>query len=262
MLQPSKTEPCPATSADQRKIVHDLRNLFAVIGAGKSLLERDPTLAQRKEVLAAIDEATCQGARLTTDLLANCASHSRAASVNIGECLTKLAPMIRVLTTANVSVEPASGHSAFVHMAPADFDGVIVEMVSNAVAAGATTVTIRVRACGDQVWVLVSDNGCGMSPTTRARAYRGSDLGMAHGTGLSRIRQFMDLSGGDLRIRSRPGGGTQIGLIFPTSVSASGEGAETEWRPALPLRVEEHKDPGTVPCRRDSHLAGPMGSSS
>jgi signal transduction histidine kinase len=241
MLRPSEIGPRPVAPADQRKIVHDLRNLFAIIGAGTSLLERDPSPARRKEVLFALEEATRQGARLTTDLLANCADKSHPVIVDVGERLAKLEPTIRVMTNAQVDLAPLRGHCALVCIVPADFDAVIVEMVSNAVAAGATAVAIRAHSCGDSVWVLVSDNGCGMSAVTRARAYRGSDLGMAHGTGLSRIRQFMELSGGDLRIRSRPGGGTQIGLIFPASGNASPEKAETEWRPALPLRADERQ---------------------
>jgi signal transduction histidine kinase len=238
MLQTSELQSLPATSPDQRKVVHDLRNLFAIIGAGKSLLEREPAPARRKDVLAAIEEATRQGARLTTDLLANCADRSNPTIVDIHERLAKLAPMLRVLTNADLDLAHASGQPGFVRLVPEDFDAVVLEIVSNAVAAGASAVTIRAHTCGEGIWVLVSDNGCGMSSLTRARAYHGTDLGLAHGTGLSRIRQFMDRSGGDLRIRSRPGGGTQIGLIFPSLPKETSDDGRTEWISAIPLQAE------------------------
>lgn len=237
----SKVEARPAASAAQRKVIHDLRNLFAIIGAGKSLLERDPPPARRREVLAAIEEATRQGAQLTTDLLASCADQSQPVIVDAGERLAKLTPMMRVLTSAQVNLAQSNRRKPLlVRMVPADFDAVILELVFNAAAAGASSVTIRSRTCDDRVWTIVSDNGCGMSPATLARARRGDDLGLAHGTGLSRIRQFMEMSGGHLRIRSRPGLGTQIGLVFPLASKIGSGVFDSAWRPALPLRKEHH----------------------
>lgn len=248
MLQKSELQSLPATSPDQRKVVHDLRNLFAIIGAGKSLLERDPAPARRKEAFAAIEEATRQGARLTTDLLANCTGQTDPMIVDVDQRLAKLAPMIRVLTNAHVDFANATGQPVLARMVPEDFDAVLLEIVSNAVAAGATVVVIRAHSCGDGAWMLVSDNGCGMSPATRARAYRGADLGLAHGTGLSRIRQFMERSGGHLRIRSRPGGGTQIGLIFPPLPKAEPDLGGSELHLANPLGAEGGQIPVFYPA--------------
>jgi signal transduction histidine kinase len=244
MLQTSEVKPLPAASADQRKVVHDLRNLFAIISAGKSLLERNPAPARRREVLDAIEEATRQGARLTTALLANCTEQSEPIIVDISERLVKLAPMVRVLTNAHVDLAQAAGLPALVRMVPEDFDAVVLEIVSNAVAAGASAVAIRAHVCGDRVWMLVSDNGCGMSPATLARARRGTDLGLAHGTGLSRIRHFMDRSGGHLRIRSRPGGGSHIGLIFPFLPKAVFAVDRPDWISAIPLHTGADRPAG------------------
>lgn len=221
-MQPhSATEPAPrSVNAEQRKAIHDLRNLFAIIGAAKSLLERDLAPSRRAEILAAVGEATRQGGQLTTDLLANCADQSGAATIDIMERLTKLAPMLRVRTDTEINFARACRSSRLlVCLVPADFDAAILELVSNAAAAGANAVTIRLRLCGNRVWLLVSDNGCGMSAATLQRARRGHDLGLAHGTGLSRVRQFMTANGGDVRVRSRPGGGTTFALIFPASSS-------------------------------------------
>jgi len=208
----------------QRKAIHDLRNLFAIVGAAKSLLERDPVLARREELLRAIGEATRQGGQLTTALLANSAERSSTAQIDVGERLAKLAPMLRVLANVQVNlVHTAQGSNLTVRMVPSDFDAAVVELVSNAAAAGADAVTIRSRKCGSRVWLVIADNGCGMSAATLARARRGTDLGMAHGTGLSRVRQVMESSHGHLHIRSRSGLGTEIGLTFPPPPGIGGE---------------------------------------
>ena len=245
MLQPGEVKPLPAAPADQRKVIHDLRNLFAIIGAGTSLLKRDPGPARRREVFAAMEEATRQGALLTTDLLANCASGVDPTIVDVSERLAKLAPMVHVLTEAHVDLAHSNSLPALVRMVPTDFDAVVLEMISNAVAAGASSVTIRAHRCGGRVWILVCDDGCGMSPATRARAYRGTDLGMAHGMGLSRIGQFMDRSGGHLRIRSRSGGGTQIALIFPPLPKAAVDFDRSERSLANPLCSEANRTPAS-----------------
>lgn len=209
--QPRSLEP-----ATQRKAIHDLRNLFAIVGAAKALLEREPGSIKRDELLRAIGEATRQGGQLTTELLANGAARSPATVVDVGERLARLAPMLRVLADVAVNfLKPAQGSNLVVRMVPSDLDAVIVELVSNAAAAGANSVTVRARRCAGRVWLMVADNGCGMSAETLARARRGFDLGLAHGSGLSRVRHVMENCGGRMHLRSRPGQGTQIGLAFP-----------------------------------------------
>lgn len=247
MLQPDGAQSRPAAWAHQRKVVHDLRNLFAIIGAGKSLLERDPALPQRQDVLTAIEEATREGARLTTELLANRTERADTTIVDLDERLADLAPMIRVLTDAHVDFKPSSRKPALVRMVSSDFDAVVLEIVSNAAAAGASRIAIRTRTCGENVWMLICDDGCGMSPATLTRASGPADLGKAHGTGLYQMRQFMDRSGGHLRIRSRLGGGTQVGLVFPALLPIMGDMDKRVEIPSAPMRSHLGACSGRVP---------------
>ena len=217
MQQRNDTEArCPAALLPPRKVVHDLRNLFAIIGAAKSLLERDPVPARRAELLAALGEATRQGAQLTTDLLANREDNTEYREIDLNERLAGLAPMLRVLATARVRLAQSGGDDhLLIRTTPAELDATVLELVSNAARAGAGEVTIRGRKCGGRIWLVLSDNGCGMSEPTLERARRGRDLGLAHGSGLSRVQQYMAACQGQVRIRSRVGHGTTIALIFP-----------------------------------------------
>jgi two-component system NtrC family sensor kinase len=78
-------------------------------------------------------------------------------------------------------------------------------------------VAVRVRAAeDDRVEVLVEDDGPGLTPETRARAFepffttrpRGSGLGLAI------VRQVVSAHGGTVEARDRPGGGTVFRLVF------------------------------------------------
>ncbi|MBV1691928.1 ATP-binding protein [Novosphingobium sp. G106] len=182
--------------------------------------------------MTAIGEATRQGGQLTTELLANCAEQPKPVLFDLIDRLARLAPMLRVLADTEINLARACRSAQlFIRAVPADFDAALLELVSNAAAAGASSVTVRTRLCGSDVWLLVSDNGAGMSASTLQRARRGHDLGLAHGSGLARVRQFMTAGGGRALIRSCPGGGTSFALIFPAGAVAAPTSA---MRPAFP----------------------------
>jgi signal transduction histidine kinase len=209
-----------SAAEEQRKAVHDLRNLFATIGAAKSLLARDPNAVRRTDLLAAIGEATRQGGRLATDLLANIPNRCGASTIDMADSLIKLGPMLRAITNVEVTFAHAlPDERLLVRAVQADFDAVIVELASNAAAAGADVVKIRIHKCGGTVWILASDNGCGMSEAMLDHARRAEDRGMAHGTGLARIRGFITACEAHLYVRSQAGAGTNIALVFPCAPS-------------------------------------------
>jgi len=72
---------------------------------------------------------------------------------------------------------------------------------------------------GDYVRVEVGDTGTGMSEDTQRRAvepfFTTKPPGKGSGLGLSMVHGFVLQSGGQVRIRSAPGKGTQICLLFP-----------------------------------------------
>jgi signal transduction histidine kinase len=55
------------------------------------------------------------------------------------------------------------------------------------------------------VRLRITDNGLGFDPRTEARG----------GFGLSSMRERARVAGGDLRLVSRPGAGTQIEVVLP-----------------------------------------------
>lgn len=84
---------------------------------------------------------------------------------------------------------------------------------------------IRARRCGDLVAIYVADNGRGIDPQALLRLGRPFEQNAAvlengmkgSGLGLAIARALIDLHGGALKIRSRPGVGTIAMICLPSS---------------------------------------------
>ncbi len=74
-------------------------------------------------------------------------------------------------------------------------------------------------APGDYATLTLQDNGTGMSDTVKARLFEPffttKDVGRGTGLGLSQVYGFVRQSGGDVRVRSAIGEGTQISILLP-----------------------------------------------
>ncbi len=98
-----------------------------------------------------------------------------------------------------VSVDVDKNHVIFIYR-------MIQEALNNIVKhASATQVSINVRKKGDKVNILIEDNGKGFDISN-------SDFNP--GIGLSSIRQRASIIGAEAGIRSAPGSGTTIDLLF------------------------------------------------
>ncbi len=82
--------------------------------------------------------------------------------------------------------------------------------------AGASRAWVRLRRGEDRIELEVRDDGVGITPSV-LRPGRG-------GLGISGMRERMALIGGELTIRSSPGGGTAVAALAPDRVSSSREG--------------------------------------
>ncbi len=103
------------------------------------------------------------------------------------------------------------------HRSLADF---VLELVQNAVEAGADHIWVTVRERAGVFSAAVRDNGPGMTPEQRKRAedpFRsrgGKHPGRRVGLGLPLLRQTAEMTGGRWQIRSRPGVGTRVAFAM------------------------------------------------
>ncbi len=201
----------------KRETIHDLRNLFGIVASAKHILEREPTRERRRALLEAIEDAAMRGGELTTRLLSDNTVPERTTIVDVRECLEGLAPMAHALADPMVDLDlKIDPGTAMVRMAPTAFEAAILELIANARAAKAGKIVVRSHRIGSWIWILVADDGQGMSSIICDNALHGADHGHAHGTGLCRVRKFVAACHGRFRLRSRPSVGTTTILILPT----------------------------------------------
>lgn len=210
----------PNAAPAQRETIHDLRNLFGIVASATHVLERDPEPSRRRALLEAIEGAAMRGGALTTDLLTMRAHPRGMTRLDVGARLADLAPMIGALAGPRLDLDLQLAWPDAQARVDADgFDAAVLELVANAAATDARTIRVRSRRVGSRLWVVVADDGRGMSRALLARARQGRDGGGGRGTGLSRVHRFVRDAHGHLLIRSRPLAGTSIALVLPTLLS-------------------------------------------
>ena len=93
----------------------------------------------------------------------------------------------------------------------------LLNVVRNAVEAGARTIVVRPDLRDGALALTITDDGPGMTEEEAARAFDPFWSSKASGTGLGLAitRQILEAHGGEVDVHSTPGGGTVIALVLP-----------------------------------------------
>lgn len=93
----------------------------------------------------------------------------------------------------------------------------LLNVVRNAVEAGASTIDVSIESTATLVVLRVVDDGPGMSPEEAQRAFDPFWSSKASGTGLGLAitKQILEAHGGEIRVRSTSGQGTTLDLVLP-----------------------------------------------
>lgn len=95
---------------------------------------------------------------------------------------------------------------------------VLVNLLQNAVEAGANTVTVRAEPAGDRVVVHIADNGPGLPPKAREKLFQpfaGTVKRGGTGLGLAIARDLVRAHGGELSLTASAAEGTAFRLDLP-----------------------------------------------
>ena len=104
----------------------------------------------------------------------------------------------------------------------------ILDIVQNSISAGATRVTLTVDEApgADLLTIVIGDNGKGMTPEQVSRLsdpFFTSRTTRKVGMGIPLLMDSARQSGGDVRIESEPGKGTEVTAVFGYSYRYNGD---------------------------------------
>jgi len=209
---------------------HEINNPLAIISGRAQQLAADEKVPARQEMLKIIIQQASRVSDILADLrlfahppapkLADVDAAALAREV-VAELASGLGPK-----SPQLKVEAPDAPAA-IRVDRDQVAGALREIVKNAVQACSNgtggSVTVSVQTLGPQQAVRLSviDNGPGMDPQVRARAfdpfYCGRDAGRRRGLGLSKAYRAVVASGGQLTLESAPGHGTTVRLTFRTA---------------------------------------------
>jgi signal transduction histidine kinase len=206
-------------------VAHQLRTPLAALRLRIDLLAADSGPDAAAD-LAGAQEEIVRLSRLVDGLLAV----ARAESVSEQVVNINLMPAIAERVAAWQPV--ADGHgvklltqfddnasSAMVALGVGHLEQILDNLLANAIDAVHEdgTVTVSLAASGHGTTLTVADNGPGMSPEDRSRAFLRFVSGNKDGTGLGLaiVHRIVTSNGGTARLAETPGGGLTVVLDFP-----------------------------------------------
>jgi PAS domain S-box-containing protein len=217
-------------------VAHDFNNLLTVVIGALDIILRSPDdAAKRKKLGEAALAAARRGEGLTHQLLAFSRRQTlRPQPVDLNAHILEGEPLLKraVGEAVELRLRLRRGGAA-VNVDIAQFEAALLNLVVNARHAvkDGGRIGIQTQSCevqtgdvidlpaGQYVCVTVSDNGSGMDADVMARVFEPffttKAVGKGTGLGLSQVYGFARQSGGAVRIRSKPGRGTQIKLYLP-----------------------------------------------
>jgi signal transduction histidine kinase len=199
-----------AVFEERRRIARDLhdglaQDLAFISLQGQELADRDP----RAEAIVTAAGQALTSARRAIHALTDPADDSLPTAV--ARVATSLAARSGARLELDLDDQAVTG--------PRARDGLLLivsEAISNATRHGnASTIRVALSATGG-LRLAISDDGCGFHDRIPTNGHdRDSTNGSVTGFGMTSMRERVQELGGELRLRSRPGEGTEVEVMLP-----------------------------------------------
>jgi signal transduction histidine kinase len=159
-------------------------------------------------------------------------SHSNQRIFNLGDLTEQVVRSLRPgLGKQNLTLEVECESDLAIDSYPGPYGLVLTNLFLNSVAHAfpdgkGGAIDLKVRSAGkDKVEIVLSDNGCGMSPEVRRNAFEPffttrRDRGST-GLGLHIVNVVTNCLGGRINLDSEPAGGTKIHVVLPRVAPAA-----------------------------------------
>jgi two-component system, cell cycle sensor histidine kinase and response regulator CckA len=235
-------------------IAHDFNNLLAVIMSNIEIVIADiPMTSPVQKYLTNALLAGKRSAELTRQMLAY-SGRGRyiTARIDLSNLVRGLSDLLKVSISKSVRLEfNLAPNLPLIEVDAAQIQQVLMNLVSNASEAiadkpGVVTISTSVRECdasylaetrtsnkprpGRYVILEVSDTGCGMDDTVRAKLFDPffTTKFVGRGLGMSAVLGIVQGHGGAIMVSSKPKKGTVISVVLPAlkkepDVSAANE---------------------------------------
>ncbi len=244
-------------------LAHDFNNILTVIqGNLAALSEIAAARPYVGEYIQPALDAAARGSDLIQGLLSFARKHPLSSRVeDLKELVAATAKLLRNTLPDSLKLRCELGSQPIpVKLDPNQLQNALINLAINSRDAtlGKGQITMRCEsidlgeqaaerlhlAAGAYARITVEDDGCGMDQATIARVFEPffttKAPGQGSGLGMSMVYGFVQQSGGGLDIRSTPGQGTTVTLLFPRFLPAQPApiGTPTE---AMVQRQEGHR---------------------
>jgi|HubBroStandDraft_1064217.scaffolds.fasta_scaffold00390_2 PAS domain S-box-containing protein len=212
-------------------VAHEINNaLVPVIALTKIVARRLPDDSRERRSLGMV----LAGAERSRDLVKQILAFSRKGeerereSVDLGQLLRRTLAMMRATLPASIRIQDAIAPTPSLAADPGQLEQMLVNLMNNAAQAiGETMGTIGVLleplSDGTNLRLSVSDTGCGMDETTRARIFEPffttKEVGKGTGLGLAVVHGIVKSHGGRIEVESTPGRGARFDVILPLAAA-------------------------------------------
>jgi signal transduction histidine kinase len=205
-------------------IAHDFNNLIMLVnGYSDLLLNQTPEEDPRRPDIQSVHQAGQRAAALTRQLLATGKRlQLKIAPVDVNHFVQSQEEALRRELGSNIRLglvfDAAAGALRADHL---QLPAALIELARNAREAmpEGGTVTIRTESSAGSVLIHVSDTGRGIGDDIRERLFEPffttKPRRLGKGLGLAIVYGIVTQSGGDIGLRSVPGGGATFSLRFP-----------------------------------------------
>jgi len=204
---------------------HQLRTPLTALRLRLDLLAVDSSPATAAE-LAGAQEEIARLSRLVDGLLATARAESlteQLEEIDVVEVVRERVDAWHPVGDSHgvkLIAEPASSPGPLVALGAGHLEQILDNLIDNAIEAiGDAAGTVRVAAARAEAGVMltVADDGPGMTPQARSRAFLRFSSGSQSGTGLGLaiVHRLVTANGGTIRLADTPGGGLTVEVEFP-----------------------------------------------
>ncbi len=196
-------------------VVHDFRNILAVVDAGLNLIGRQRTKAQMEQTIKEVRDTLGRGERLTNQLLSFVRGDAaEIRTIDLEQLLEGSEELLRRSLGDEIAFSWKVAADARYARANADqLELALLNLAINArdALAGPGRFAIATEKDRDRVVIAVSDNGPGIPPHRREDVFElyvsTKPAGKGTGLGLAQVAGAMRQAEGRVRVTDAPGGG-------------------------------------------------------